>query len=166
MQVQDEPQRYNDAPRVYVPGTPMLSVTLLKATSGYIRSLHDIIVFLEKTRMQNKDTAYPVIMGKVPKDMGFVKSCGADMLVLRFSDIFDMFNLNPLHHSFVRLFALKMAVQIIQDNTLDIAIVDRFYMCHDILCCDEDRLVAEDYLQNFMLANESKANILMPYFTG
>ena len=144
----------------------MLSATLLKAASGDIRSLHDRIVFLEKTRMQNKDTAYPVIMGKVPKDMGFVESCGADMLVLRFSDIFDMFNLNPLHHSFVRLFALKMAVQIIQDNTLGITIVDPFYMHHDILCCVADRLVAEDYLRNFMLANESKANILMPYFTG
>ena len=53
MRVQDEPERYNDAPRVYVPGTPMLSATLLKTTSGDIRSLHDRIVFLEKTRMQN-----------------------------------------------------------------------------------------------------------------
>ena len=166
MRVQDEPPRYKDAACVYVPGTLMLSATLLKATSGDIRSLHDRIMFLEKTRMQNKDTAYPVIMGKVPKDMGFIESCGADMLVLLFSDIFDMFNLNPLHHSFVRLFALKMAVQIIQDNTPGIATVDPFYMCQDILCCAADRLVAEDYLQNFMLPNESKANILMPYFTG
>ena len=36
--------------------------------------MHDRIVFLENTRMQNKDTSYPVIMGKVPKDMGFVES--------------------------------------------------------------------------------------------
>ena len=41
-----------------------------------------------------------------------------------------------------------------------------FYMHHDVLCSAADRLVAEDYLRNFMLANESKANILMPYFTG
>ena len=105
-------------------------------------------------------------MGEVPKDMGIVESCGADKLVLRFLDIFDMFNLNPLHHFFVRLFSLKMAVQIIQDNAPGIVIVDPFYMRHDILCSSTDRLVAEDYLRKFMMANKSKNYILMPYFPG
>ena len=61
---------------------------------------------------------------------------------------------------------LKMAVQIIQDNTPGIAIVDPFYMRHDILCSVVARLVTEDYLRKFMLANESKNHIRMPYFLG
>ena len=46
------------------------------------------------------------------------------MIVLRFDDIFAMFNRHPLHYTFVRLFSLSMEMQIIRDKTPDIVIVD------------------------------------------
>ncbi|MGA5949856.1 hypothetical protein ACPB21_26965, partial [Escherichia coli] len=67
--------------------------------------------------------AYPVFVAKVPESKGFVDGDIRGMIVLRFDDIFDMFNLPPLHYTFVRLFLLSMQMRIIRDNTPDIVIV-------------------------------------------
>ena len=85
-------------------------------------------------------------------------------MVLRFDDIFAMFNLQTLHYTFVRLFSLSMEMRIIRDKTPDIMIVDPFYMRAKHLGSAGDWQVASTYLQGVILANNDKDNFLVPYF--
>ena len=87
------------------------------------------------------------------------------MIVLQFDDIFAMFNLHPLHHTFIRLFSLSMEMRIIRDKTPDIVIVDPFYMRAKILGSAGDRQFAISYLEGVTLANPDKDNFLVPYFS-
>ncbi|XP_073368073.1 uncharacterized protein [Aegilops tauschii subsp. strangulata] len=167
-----EPQIAEDGPpspkdisrRVHVAGRPMLPTNLLNAATGAMRSLHDSVLSLEKRRLSENDVAYPVFVAKVPEGKGFVDSAIAGMIVLRFDDIFAMFNLHPLHYTFVRLFSLSMEMRIIRDKTPDIVIVDPFYMRAKILGSGGDRQVASSYLEGVILANPDKDNFLVPYF--
>ena len=85
-------------------------------------------------------------------------------IILRFDDIFAMFNLHPLHYTFVRLFLLSLEMRIIRDKTPDIGIVDPFYMCAKMLGSAGDRQVASSHLEGVILANPDKDNFLVPYF--
>ena len=114
-------------------GRPMLPRNILDAATGAMRSLHDSVLSLEKRRLQEKDVAYPVFAAKVPEGKGFVDNSIGGTIVLRFDDIFAMFNLHPLHYTFGRLFSLSMEMRIIRDKIPDIVIVDPFYMCAKIL---------------------------------
>ena len=87
-------------------GRAMLPTNMLNAATGAMQSLHDSVLSLEKRRLREKDVAYPVFMAKVPKGKGFVESAIGGMIILRLDDIFAMFNLHPLHYTFVRLFSL------------------------------------------------------------
>ena len=108
--------------------------------------------------------AYPVFVAKVLEGKGFVDGDIGGTIVLRFDDIFAMFNLHPLHYTFVRLFSLSMEMRIIRDKTPDIVIVDPFYMRAKILGSAGDRQVASSYLEGVILANQDKDNFLVPYF--
>ena len=114
--------------RVHVAGRPLLPTNLLNAATGAMSSLHDSVLSLEKRRLRENDVAYPVFVAKVPEGKGFVDGDIGGTIVLRFDDIFAMFNLHPLHYTFVRLFSLNMEMRIIRDKTPDIVIVDPFYM--------------------------------------
>ena len=151
---------------MHVMGQPMLTEQMLSASSGDMLCLHDTVMYQETSRIRNSNLAYPVFIAKVPKGLGFVESTIADMMVMQFSDIFDVYHVNPLHHSFVRLFSLNLARQIIKDKTPSITIADPYYMHHDVLGVVGNQVAAATYLQNFMLANEDKDYILMPYFLG
>ena len=85
-------------------------------------------------------------------------------IILRFDDIFAMFNLHPLHYTFVRLFSLSMEMRIIRDKTPDIVIVDPFYMRAKLLSSAGDRQVASSHLEDVILANPNNDNFLVPYF--
>ena len=102
----------------------MLPTNMLNDATSAMRSLHDSVLSLEKRRLRENDVAYPVFVAKVPEGKGFVGSTIGRMIVLRFDDIFAMFNLHPLHYTFVRLFSLSMGMRIIRDKTPDIVIVD------------------------------------------
>ena len=143
---------------------PMLPTDLLNAATGAMRSLHDSVLSSEKRHLSENDVAYPVFMAKVPECKGFVDSTIEGMIVLRFDDILAMFNLHPLHYTFIRLFSLSMEMQIIRDKTPDIVIVDPFYMRAKILGSAGDRQVASSYLEGVILANPHKVNFLVPYF--
>ena len=151
--------------RVHVAGRPMLPTNMLNAATGAMRSLHDGVLSMEKRRLSENDVAYPVFVAKVPEGKGFVDSTIGHMIVLRFDDIFAMFNLHPLHYTFVRLFSLSMEMRIIRDKTPDIVIVDPFYMRAKILGSAGDRQVASSYLEGVILANPDKDNFLVPYFS-
>ena len=100
----------------------------------------------------------------MPEGKGFVDSAIGGTIVLRVDDIFAMFNLHPLHYTFVRLFSLSMEMRIIRDKTADIMIVDPLYMRAKILGSDGDWQVASSYLEGVILANPDKDNFLVPYF--
>ena len=81
----------------------MLPRNMLDAATGAMRSLHDSVLSLEKRRLREKDVAYPIFVAKVPEGKGFVDGDIGGTIVLRFDDIFVMFNLHLLHYTFVRL---------------------------------------------------------------
>ena len=95
--------------------------------------------------------------------MGFITSVPVDMIILRFSEIFNLFHLKRLDHSLVRLFSLSMAITIKRDQTPSVAILDPFYMRESVLMDDGDTTLAAGYIKDFMLANASKDFILMTY---
>ena len=108
--------------------------------------------------------AYLVFVAKVPEGKGFVDNAIGGTSVLLFDDILAMFNLHPLHYTFVRLFSLSMEMRIITDKTPNIVIVNPFYMRAKILGSAGDRQVARSYLEGIILANQDKDNFLVPYF--
>ena len=75
-----------------------------------------------------------------------------------------MFNLHPLHYTFVWLFSLSMEMRIIRDKTLDIVIVNPFYMRAKILGIAGDRQVTRSHLEGVILANLDKDNFIVAYF--
>src|SRR3954468_526243 len=165
IRAQDGPPIPKDIMRaVHVAGRPMLPANLLKAATGAMRSLHDSVLSMEKRRLSEKDDSYPVFVAKVPEGKGFVDGTIGSMIVLRFDDIFAMFNLHPLHYTFIRLFSLNMEMQIIRDKTPDIVIVDPFYMRAKHLVSAGDRQVASSYLEGVIMANKDKDTFLVPYF--
>ena len=131
---QDGPPSPKDiSRRVHVAGRPMLPRNMIDVAAGSMRSLHDSVLALEKRRLSENDVAYPVFEAKVPEGKGFVDNAIRGTIFLKFDDIFAMFNLHPLHYTFVRLFSLSMEMRIIRDKTPDIGIVDPFYMLAKIL---------------------------------
>ena len=102
--------------------------------------------------------------GQVPEGKGFVDSAIGGTIVLRFDDIFSMFNLHLLHYTFVRLFSLSMEMRIIREKTPDIVIVDPFYMHAKLWSSAGGRQVASSHLKDVILANPDKDNFLVAYF--
>ncbi|KAM3366175.1 hypothetical protein ACQJBY_015586 [Aegilops geniculata] len=142
----------------------MLPTNMLNAAIGAMRSLHDSVLSLEKRHLRENDVAYPVFVAKVPQGKGFVDGAIGSTIVLRFDDIFAMFNLHPLHYTFVRLFLLSMEMRIIRDKTPDIVIVDPFYMRAKLLGSAGDHQVASSHLEGVIMANPDKDNFLVAYF--
>ncbi|KAI4979506.1 hypothetical protein ZWY2020_016259 [Hordeum vulgare] len=162
---QDGPPISKDTSRrVHVAGRPMLPTNLLNAATGAMRSLHDGVLCMKKRRLSENDVSYPVFVAKVSEGKGFVDSTIGRMIVLRFDDIFAMFNLYLLHYTFIRLFSLSMEMCIIRDKTPDIVIVDPFYMRAKILGSVGDRQVPSSYLEGVILVNADKDNFLVPNF--
>ena len=163
IRAQDGPPSPKDiSRRVHVVGRAMLPPNMLNAATGAMRSVHDSVLSLEKRRLSENDVAYPVFVAKVPERKGFVDSAVGGMIILRFDDIFAMFNLHPLHYTFIRLFSLGL--RIIRDTSPDSVIVDPFCMRAKILGSAGDRQVASSYLEGVILANPDKDNFLVPYF--
>ncbi len=112
IRAQDGPPSPKDiSRRVHVAGRPMLPTNLLNAATGALRSLHDSVLSLEKRRLFENDVAYPIFVAKVPEGKGIVDSAIGGTIVLWSDDIFAMFNLHPLHYTFVRLFSLSMEMR-------------------------------------------------------
>ena len=149
---------------VHVAGRAMLPTNMLNAATGAMRRLHDSVLSLEKRRLRENDLAYPVFVAKVPEGKGFVDGDIRGTIVLRFDDIFAMFNLHLLHYTFVRLFSLSMEMRIIRDKTPYILIVAPFYIRAKHLCRAGDRLVACSHLEGVILAHPDKDVFLVPYF--
>jgi hypothetical protein len=72
--------------------------------------------------------SYTVFFVRVPKKLGFVDKSPCDVFFLRFYDIFEMFHHHRLDPTLVRLVALSMSHQLMQENTPKLAILDPYYM--------------------------------------
>jgi hypothetical protein len=107
-------------------GKPMLPPKLLEIVTSDMRNLHNAILYVETNLAKDDNPTYPLYIGKVPEGLGFVDKYPGDLFFLRFNEIFDMFHMNALHPSMVRLAALSLAHQLIKENTPNIAIMDPF----------------------------------------
>jgi hypothetical protein len=136
---------------------------MLHACSADMRSLHDAILFLEMHQLGDNDSSYPLYMAKVPMGRGFIEDAPADIMLLWFVDIFDVFHLHRLYQTIVRLFSLSMAMQVIRDKTPSITVVDPYYMRESQLSKLVGRRVTSEYLSAFMRENIGK-DLLMAYF--
>ena len=112
------------------------------------------LFFLWRQNFSRKKQTYPVFIAKVSKGLGFLTEADdANLLFLRFDDIFRMFHMLPLHLSMVCLVALKLAHQIKMEDTPDIVIVDPYYMQEMFLNNPQGRKEATCYLRNLFLKN-------------
>ena len=141
----------------------MLPKDMLACATSDMRSLHEAILTIETRLLREKHPSYPVFMAKVPLNMGFITTLPADMIILRFSEIFNLFHLYRLDHSLVRLFSLSMAMTVKRDQTPGVAILDPFYMRESVVMDDGDASFASAYIKDFMLQNASKDFFLMTY---
>jgi hypothetical protein len=148
---------------VHTMGQPMLNAQMLQTCSADMRSLHDAILYLEMRQLGDNDSSYPLYMAKVPTGRDFIENAPADIMLLRFADIFDLFQQNRLYQTLVRLFSLSMAMQVIRDKTPGITIVDPYYMRDSQLSKWEGQKVASEYLSVVMRKNIGK-DLLMAYF--
>ena len=148
---------------IHVAGRPMLPKDMLDIATSDMQSVHNSVLTLEKMLLREENPSYPVFMAKVPLNMGFIASVPADMIILRFSEIFNLFHLKRLDHSLIRLFSLSMSMSIKRDQTPSVAILDPFYMRESVLMDDGDATLAAGYIKDFMLENASKDFFLMTY---
>jgi hypothetical protein len=85
-----------------------------------------------------------------------------ELLFITYEDVFKLFHMLRLDRSVVRLVALKMAHDIIQEKTPHIAIMDPFYMT--VGNADKIQAFLVKYITDFLVANKDKSCFLLPYF--
>ena len=122
------------------------------------------VFFLWRSGVSERMMWHTRFRGQGARGQGLCGCAIGGTIVLWFDDIFAMFNLHPLHYTFVRLFSQSMEMRIIRDKTPDIMIVDPFYMRAKLLCSAGDRQVASSHLEDVILANPDKDNFLVAYF--
>src|ERR1041384_6134429 len=163
IRVQDKVPMINWHP-IHELGKPMLPANFLEMVTSDMRSLHSSILYVESNLAKDDNPTYPLFIGKVPEGLGFVDQYPGDLFFLRFNDIFDMFHMNALHPSMVRLVALSLAHQLIKENTRNVAIMDPFYMQEMFLNNPKGKVVATKYIEDFFADHPSKNIFLLPYF--
>jgi hypothetical protein len=164
IRAQDGPPRPKDLSfEIHVAGRAMLPKDMLDLATSDMQSVHHSIMALEKILLREENPSYPVFMAKVPLNMGFINTIPADMIILRFSEIFNLYHLKRLDHSLIRLFSLSLSMSIRRDKTPSVAILDPFYMRESILMDDGDAALAAGYITDFMLRNADKDSFLMTY---
>ena len=74
-----------------------------------------------------------------------------------------MLHLHRLPGSLLRLWALHLVEAIRVDDVPNVAIADRYLLHEDNIKNDKDRAKMEKYITHFMLTNQDKHYLLMPY---
>jgi hypothetical protein len=147
-------------------GRSILPADRVKQLRGHLLDLHEVVLVVERKLLDQEAPTYPLFIANVPERLGFVRENGADLLFVRFDDIFAVYHSLPLHPSIVRLVALQMAHQIKMENTPGIVMVDPYYMQEMFVNNPEGRKSATGYLQKLFLDNASSppCSFLLPYF--
>ena len=145
-------------------GKSILPADCVEKLRGHLLDLHEVVVVIETKLLEQPTPTYPLFIAKVPDRLGFVREDGANLLFVRFDDIFRMFHMLPLHPSMVRLVALHMAYQIKMEDTPEIVVVDPYYLQEMFVNNPEGGKNATRYLKNLFLDNVHKLTYLLPYF--
>jgi len=151
--------------RLHEAGKQILSDDLIKHASGPMLHMMHSIMFLEEGLLKEANPSYPVFTVKVPTGMGFVDNHPADIFFISYEDIFKLFNAKRLDYNLVRLYAIHQAMKVMRErNPVDLAIADPYFMRDAMLLQPARRASAKNYIQKFMLDNQDKRDILLPYF--
>ena len=142
----------------------MLPPQLVQILTADMRGLHDSILFIEKELVKSSSPSYPLFVVRVPLGVSFVDKYPAELFFLRFDDIFNVFNLRRLDPTLVRLVALKMTHDIMEERTPGVVIMDPFYMLQCYMANPRDRVLATTHIEQLLVANKNKEIFIIPYF--
>ncbi|KAK1692603.1 hypothetical protein QYE76_009300 [Lolium multiflorum] len=84
-------------------GQPMLPANIVKLLTPDMRSVHEAVLMQEQLLLQDRNPSYPVLMAKVLTGFGFVTTYSADLMIIRYEDIFGLFHMHRLERNLVRL---------------------------------------------------------------
>ncbi|KAK1678840.1 hypothetical protein QYE76_039688 [Lolium multiflorum] len=143
-------------------GQPMLPAHIVQQVTPDMRSLHDAVLMKEDLLLRDRNPSYPVLTAKVPSGFGFVTTYPADLMFIRYEDIFRLLNMQQLDRNLVRLLSLSMAHGIAMENTADIAIMDPFYMTPTVV--QNEQAFLAKYIKDFLVLNKDKKCFAIPYF--
>jgi hypothetical protein len=143
-------------------GQPMLPAHIVQQVTPDMRSLHDAVLMKEDLLLRDRNPSYPVLTAKVPSGFGFVTTYPADLMFIRYEDIFRLLNMQQLDRNLVRLLSLSMAHDIAMENTADIAIMDPFYMTPTVV--QNEQAFLAKYIKDFLVLNKDKKCFAIPYF--
>ena len=145
-------------------GKPIMSDELAANASGAMLNLMHNIQFLEEGLLKETNPSYLVFTVKVPTGVGFVDTHPADVFFISYEDVFKLFNAKRLDYNLVRLYVIQRAMKVNREKNPGVAIADPYFMREGMLSNPANRASAKNYLQKFMLDNQSKQDILLPYF--
>ena len=143
-------------------GQPMLPANIVKQLTSDMKSLHAAVLSKEQALLGETHPSYPVFTAKVPTDFGFVTTYPADLIFIRYEDIFALLHMHRLDRSLVRLVSLSMAHDIIVEKTPNVAIMDPFYMTPGTT--ETEQAFLANYITEFMVTNKDKQCFIIPYF--
>ncbi|KAK1609672.1 hypothetical protein QYE76_033345 [Lolium multiflorum] len=140
----------------------MLPAHVVDKLTPDMRNVHDTILMKEKLLLKERNPSYPIVIAKVPTGFGFVNTYPADLMFIRYEDIFRLLHMQQLDRNLVRLVSLSMAHDIAMENTAHIAIMDPFYMT-PATTQNEQAFLAK-YIKDFLVLNKDKKCFVIPYF--
>ncbi|KAK1613543.1 hypothetical protein QYE76_019060 [Lolium multiflorum] len=143
-------------------GQPMLPAHVVDKLTPDMRNVHETILMKEKLLLKERNPSYPILIAKVPTGFGFVNTYPADLIFIRYEDIFRLLHMQQLDRNLVRLVSLSMAHDIAMENTAHIAIMDPFYMT-PATTQNEQAFLAK-YIKDFLVLNKDKKCFVIPYF--
>ena len=167
IQFKDGPGPSKDVAReMHIAGRPMVPPDVLQLMTGDMQMLHERVLTPELDLLKMKDPTHPhpLFTAKVPEAVGFCKEDPADLIFVRFDDIFKMFNLKRLHPHLVRLFCLSTAHQVLKEKIGGVAIADPYYMIETNFRSHEGWQFMSKHLEEIMVENKWKDYILLPYY--
>ena len=111
----------------------------------------------------NTDTR-PLFAAKVAQDFSFVDTFPADLILLRFEDIFGLSHLHRLDSSLIRYHALHQAYMISKESNSKITIADPYHLYENMLTTTQGtQLLLEYIVDTFMQQNRQKEIMLLPF---
>ena len=153
---------------VHEAGKPIVPPEMTHLATPAMISLSASISMLEGFLLKDRDPNYPAFTVQVPKEEGGLVVVGehpADLFLVAYEDVFNLFNQQRLNYNLVRLYALNEAMTIHRDNLSHVAVADPYYMRDSQLVQGSvTRTSAVEYLERFMLQNQQKNCLLVPFF--
>ena len=132
---------------------------------GDAKHLHERVLSYETHLLTQPNTdRRPLFAAKFPQGFSFVDTFPADLILLRFEDIFGLFHLHRLDSSLIRYHALHQAYMISKESNSNIAIADPYHLYENMLTTPQGtQMVLEYIVDTFMQQNRLKEIMLLPF---